>query len=406
MNDTMYQVMPPLTADEYAELKSDIEQRGVMVPIEYDEHGNVLDGHHRLQICAELGIRDFPKVIRAGMTEAEKRTHARKLNMARRQLDREQRRELIREQLKETPELSDRQIAKAIGVSDKTVGTQRRDMESTAEIPQLETSIGADGKERPRQVERKSTSVTDDAVDRLFQEMGDDDDWEEDAVTDDDVKSALYALDELTVEHPILSSLIPEKPSLDELLTTYDGNSTFYEYANAAVEQPEQRKPHVSFNSGNNEWYTPADIIEAARKTMGGIDLDPATSEVAQQVVKANTYYTAETNGLDKPWSGRVWMNPPYASELIGQFVDKLISELPSIEQAIVLVNNATETEWFNKLVDKATMVCFPKSRVKFYMPDGKTGAPLQGQAILYFGDNASAFSNEFRNKGWLANII
>jgi hypothetical protein len=99
-------------------------------------------------------------------------------------------------------------------------------------------------------------------------------------------------------------------------------------------------------------------------------------------------------------------MNPPYASELIGRFVDKLVSELPNIEQAIVLVNNATETEWFNKLVDKATMVCFPKSRVKFYMPDGKTGAPLQGQAILYFGDNASAFSNEFRNKGWLASIV
>lgn len=406
MNDTMYQVMPPLTADEYAELKSDIQQRGVMVPVEYDEEGNILDGHHRIQICEELGITDFPKVIRTGMTEAEKRTHARKLNMARRQLNQEQRRELIREQLRETPEISDRQIATMLGTSHLTVAKQRQGMEESGELERFTSSIGADGKERPRQVERKPTPVTDDEVDRLFQEMSDDDDWQEDVVTDNDVKSALYALDELTVQHPVLSSLIPEKPSLDELLTTYDGNSTFYEHAKAAVEQPEQHKPHVSFNSGNNEWYTQADIIEAARKTMGGIDLDPATSKVAQDVVKATTYYTAETNGLDKPWSGRVWMNPPYASELIGQFVDKLIAELPNIEQAIVLVNNATETEWFNKLVYKATMVCFPKSRVKFYMPDGKTGAPLQGQAILYFGDNASAFSNEFRKKGWLANIV
>lgn len=193
---------------------------------------------------------------------------------------------------------------------------------------------------------------------------------------------------------------------LDELLQAMGDDDDWEEPKREPPQEPEQHKPHVSYNSGNNEWYTPADIIEAARKTMGGIDLDPATSEVAQDVVKATTYYTAETNGLDKPWSGRVWMNPPYASELISQFVDKLITELPNIEQAIVLVNNATETEWFNKLVDKATMVCFPKSRVKFYMPDGKTGAPLQGQAILYFGDNASAFSNEFRNKGWLANIV
>lgn len=406
MNDTMYQVMPPLTADEYAELKSDIEQRGVMVPIEYDEHGNVLDGHHRLQICAELGITDFPTVIREGMTEEEKRTHARKLNMARRQLSREQRRDLILDEALEHPEKSDRQIAKELSVSPTTVGTVRAQAASEGQVSKLDTSTGADGKQYPRQVERKPTPVTDDEVNRLFQEMSDDDDWEESAATDDDVKSALYALDELTVEHPVLSNLIPQKPSLDELLTTYDGNSTFYEHAKATVEQPEQHKPHVSYNSGNNEWYTPADIIEAARKAMGGIDLDPATSEVAQEVVKATIYYTAETNGLDKPWSGRVWMNPPYASELIGQFVDKLVAELPNVEQAIVLVNNATETEWFNKLVDKAAMVCFPKSRVKFYMPDGKTGAPLQGQAILYFGDNASAFSNEFRNKGWLANIV
>ena len=145
-----YQVMPELTAEEYAELKADIAKRGVMVPIEYDEAGNVLDGYHRLRICGELGIKDYPKVIRAGMTEAEKLTHARKLNMARRHLNTRQKQELIREQLKATPEQSDRQIAKRLGVSDKTVGSQRKELEATAEIPHLETSTGADGKTYPR----------------------------------------------------------------------------------------------------------------------------------------------------------------------------------------------------------------------------------------------------------------
>lgn len=155
----IYQVMPNLSTEEYAELKSDIASRGVMVPIEFDEQGNVLDGHHRLQICEELGIKDFPKVIRAGLTEEEKYTHARKLNLARRHLSQEQKRGLIQQQLQATPEKSDRQMAKSLGVSPTTVGTVRKDLENSGQLSKLDSSIGADGKERPRQVERKPVSV-------------------------------------------------------------------------------------------------------------------------------------------------------------------------------------------------------------------------------------------------------
>lgn len=164
-----------------------------------------------------------------------------------------------------------------------------------------------------------------------------------------------------------------------------------------------KNRPHVANNSGNNEWYTPADYIEAAREVMGSIDIDPASNDIAQETVKAAVYYTAETNGLDKEWRGNVWMNPPYASDLIGKFIDKLVGELPNIEQAIVLVNNATETEWFGKLISRANAVCFPRSRVKFYMPDGKKGNPLQGQAVIYFGEHMERFAEVFSGKGWCA---
>lgn len=149
-----YQVMPPLSADEYEELKADILARGVLVPVEYDEHNNVLDGHHRVQICGELGITEWPRVVRLGLSEAGKLTHARQLNLARRHLDRAQRRELIAQQLRDTPQTSDRQIAEALGVSPTTVGTVRAEMEDTGEVSKLDTSMGADGKEYPREVER------------------------------------------------------------------------------------------------------------------------------------------------------------------------------------------------------------------------------------------------------------
>lgn len=75
-----YQVMPDLSFDDYAELKSDVALRGVQVAVEYDEEGNILDGHHRVRVCQELGITEWTKVVRvaihatpAQQTEAVKR---------------------------------------------------------------------------------------------------------------------------------------------------------------------------------------------------------------------------------------------------------------------------------------------------------------------------------------------
>jgi phage N-6-adenine-methyltransferase len=166
------------------------------------------------------------------------------------------------------------------------------------------------------------------------------------------------------------------------------------------------KKPHVALNSGNNEWYTPRNIIETARAVMGSVDLDPASSDCANEVVDAETYYTAETDGLTKEWFGNVWMNPPYSTELIDKFVDKLVEQRSNYKQAIVLVNNATETEWFEKIVNIASVVCFPRHRVKFYKPDGKVGAPLQGQAILYIGGASSKFTSLFSEIGWCADVV
>ena len=79
--------------------------------------------------------------------------------------------------------------------------------------------------------------------------------------------------------------------------------------------------------TGEFERYTPAQYIAAARRVLGEIDLDPASCEVAQGIVKAVQYFTAKDDGLKQEWHGRVWLNPPYAQPLIAQFVSKLIAE-------------------------------------------------------------------------------
>lgn len=74
--------------------------------------------------------------------------------------------------------------------------------------------------------------------------------------------------------------------------------------------------PTALHSSETNEHYTPPEVIEAARVTLGGvIDLDPASCAVANRVVKARCF--AFRDGLDIDWTGpdgepaTVWLNPP-----------------------------------------------------------------------------------------------
>ncbi len=68
-----YQLLPPLSAEDYAALEASIIEHGVLVPVEYDEGGNILDGHHRVAICESLGLVDWPRFVRKG---SRKRTSA------------------------------------------------------------------------------------------------------------------------------------------------------------------------------------------------------------------------------------------------------------------------------------------------------------------------------------------
>ncbi len=166
----------------------------------------------------------------------------------------------------------------------------------------------------------------------------------------------------------------------------------------------EKRESTGSFHISNkeNDWYTPPEYIEASRAVLGDIDLDPATSDFAQQTVKAKRYYTKADNSLDKPWHGKVWMNPPYSMPEIKQFAEKIVQEFQDgrVSEAIVLTNNSSDTNWFHALLGTAGIACFPSSRVKFYNPDSEVMATRQGQTLFYFGDNRERFSEVFSQFG------
>ena len=141
-----YQVFPDLPPDEFESLKRDIAERGVQVAIELTPEGEILDGHQRQRACRELGIRNYPRRIVSGLDDEGKRHHAIRANCLRRQLTRQQKRELIEEELRRNARQSNSMLAEIFGVDDKTIAAYRRELESTSEIPTLKSFVGKSGK--------------------------------------------------------------------------------------------------------------------------------------------------------------------------------------------------------------------------------------------------------------------
>lgn len=166
-------------------------------------------------------------------------------------------------------------------------------------------------------------------------------------------------------------------------------------------------------HSFSDEWYTPEEWIVAARAAMGSIDTDPATSvHVNAKFIRAATFYTKETNGLDltRPWHGNVWLNPPYGKgdNSAGVFIERLAKELDcgNVRQAITCLNLASmSAKWFFSYIPQRTAVhCIAHGRPNFTAPDDKPSdsSPTKGTVFSYFGQNQQRFIQAFGQKGQL----
>lgn len=150
---------------------------------------------------------------------------------------------------------------------------------------------------------------------------------------------------------------------------------------------------------GDGDFYTHEAIIEAARQTMGRIDLDPASCRKANSAVKAIRFFSALQDGLTQQWEGFVWLNPPFGQwDLWGP---KLLTELSSgrVEQACVLMpSRATTAKQNHNLIQKSSAVVIPNGRQKFWGPKATT--PDEGHFIFYFGNQLDNFANAFGSIG------
>lgn len=154
-----FQFLPRLTDDEYAALEKSIIEHGIQVPIIVDEQQSVIDGHHRKEIADRLGIH-CPRRLAMDLDETQKRTLALSLNLDRRHLNREQKRELIERSIVADPQLSNRQHAERTGASPTTVGGARTRLEESGDVSKLDTLTDSLGRQQPTRVDRESDVKT------------------------------------------------------------------------------------------------------------------------------------------------------------------------------------------------------------------------------------------------------
>lgn len=126
---------------------------------------------------------------------------------------------------------------------------------------------------------------------------------------------------------------------------------------------------HQSSRSGSGVWLTPLHLVRA----LGPFDLDPCGHEGWPT---ANHLICPPRDGLNEPWAGRVWLNPPYNE------VWSWLARLAAHGDGVALVFARTETRGFiDQVWAKADAVKFLHGRLHFHYPDGRrahmnAGAP------------------------------
>lgn len=137
---------------------------------------------------------------------------------------------------------------------------------------------------------------------------------------------------------------------------------------------------HESSDAMNQiEWYTPKWIFEAMDTKF---DMDVCHPINTIPYIPASKKYTIKDDGLNQPWIGKVWMNPPY-----GKSIDKWLEKFYNHQNGIALVFARTDTQWFHKYCATADAILFLSGRIKFVDGLGKkSGSPGCGSMLVAFG--------------------
>lgn len=148
------------------------------------------------------------------------------------------------------------------------------------------------------------------------------------------------------------------------------------------------------------DYFTPPELLDAAREAMGGVDLDPASHWIANRRHRVPTYYALNEgrDAFDLDWFGRVWLNPPYGNN--APWFEKIVScfDDGQIEQICVLSPVwAFTTKVAREFMERATALVLLTPTPKFWgNSEGREGTN-NPHGIVYLGDRRDEFLQAFR---------
>jgi hypothetical protein len=155
---------------------------------------------------------------------------------------------------------------------------------------------------------------------------------------------------------------------------------------------------HIPSNP-KNECYTPSYFIDPIRDVFEGFDLDPFSSAIANETVKADFYLDERQDGLIQNWlelSSRnhptFWVNPPYSRHLIQKCVAKTLTYVGQAE-IFLLVNSQTSSKSYQACLKGCRAILFPEKRIQFDNPyNSFAGSNNKDQTLFYFGQRDTRF--------------
>lgn len=159
------------------------------------------------------------------------------------------------------------------------------------------------------------------------------------------------------------------------------------------------RKRKFPLSAGrSDEHYTPPELFEALGCQF---DLDPAQPEQGRAFlsVPAEHFFTPAEDGLSQPWTGFVWLNPPFGGR---NGVVPWLERFFEHGNGIALVNALTSSGWFHDFAPRADAMLFPRGKTKFVQPDGSTaGSPQNGIVLLAIGPRGVASLGNAAKRGY-----